>query len=215
MGAWWAELDGLTRGMFYGAAFFSVIFVWQLLAALFGFSGDGAEMGGLDAVDGFDGLDGADAAAGDGMDSALESGLAFQLLSFRSIVAFLTLFTWGSGLYLSQGRSRAAALGMATAWGLAGMVGVALLMRWMLGLTHVGTKRLSSCVGSRATVYMDIPAGGTGQVRATVSGVLSHVDARTADGGALKAGTPVKIVKLLDQRTVQIEAIKAGEDTQC
>lgn len=203
MHAWWDGLSGLARAMFCGAAFFSLLFVWQLISALLGLTGDAAEVSDVDGLD----VD-VDTAVSDAMDTTQ----AFQLLSLRSIVTFLTLFTWGSALYLARGESPAMALGIASLWGLAGMASVAVLLYWLPKLAHTGTKQLASCVGARGTVYLDIPAAGVGQVRALVSGILSHVDAGTADGTPLAAGTPVVIVRQLDHKTVEVKPVKAGEE---
>jgi hypothetical protein len=56
-------------------------------------------------------------------------------------------------------------------------------------------------------VYADIPAGGTGQIRTLVSGVVTVVAARAAGGEALKAGTPVKVRRCLDATTVEVEKV--------
>ncbi len=200
MNAWWDGLSGLNRGMFCAAALFGVLFVWQMISALLGLSADGAD------------VEAGDAGPADHPLDAADTVHAFQLLSLRSILTFLTLFTWGSALYLARGARTGTALGISAVWGLAGMASIALLLHWLPRLAHTGTKDLRSCVGCRGRVYLDIPAGGIGQVRVMVSGVQSHVDAGTANGAPLKAGTPVVVVRSLDQRTVEVKAVQAGEE---
>jgi membrane protein implicated in regulation of membrane protease activity len=80
----------------------------------------------------------------------------------------------------------------------------------MRRMQETGTRQLATAVGERGTVYMDIPAGGTGKVRTVVSGTVSFVDARSADREALKAGTPVRVRRLLDPSTIEVE--KATEE---
>ena len=75
-------------------------------------------------------------------------------------------------------------------------------------LQETGTRRLVTCVGTPGTVYMDIPKGGTGKVRTVVSGSVAFVPARTAGGKALKAGTPVRVRRMLDASTVEVEEAK-------
>jgi hypothetical protein len=44
MQEWWGNLDGTAR-FFYGlASFFSVFFLWQMIAAFFGAAGDEADI---------------------------------------------------------------------------------------------------------------------------------------------------------------------------
>jgi hypothetical protein len=197
MSAWWSGLSGLTQGMYCGAVFFSVLLVWQLISALLGLTTDASDIADLEGADSVD---------------ALDTTMAFQLLSLRSILAFFTLFTWGTALYLDRGATPGRAMGIASLWGLGGMVSVAALLYALPKLAHTGTKQLGSCVGSRGTVYLDIPAGGVGQARVMVSGVLSHVDARVEGGAALSAGTPIVVVRQLDHKTVELKAAEAGKE---
>jgi len=62
-------------------------------------------------------------------------------------------------------------------------------------------------VGSRGSVYLDVPAGGTGEVRVTVSGVVSMVKARALGGQAIKAGTPVRVVRQIEANCVAVEPV--------
>lgn len=202
MNAWWDGLSGLARAMYIGAAFFSILFVWQLLAALMGLADDASEIADVEGMD---------TATGSGSDAA-GTIHAFQLLSLRSILTFLTLFTWGSALYLNRGERPGTAMGISILWGLAGMGCVAALLYWLPKMAHTGTQRIDSCVGGRATVYLDIPAGGTGQVRTLVSGISTHVDAVAPDGAALRSGMPVVITRQLDHKTVEVKAVKSQDE---
>jgi hypothetical protein len=212
MGEWWHNLTPINRGFFCVAAFFSVFFLWQMLAALFGLGDedggdDVSDSGDVDAdmdtdVDDFDG--GADT-------DSTATVVAFKLLSIRAIITFCTLFSWGSALYLSRGDSLARAMGVSSIWGLAGMGSVALLLSLLPKLAHTGTKRIASALDAQGTVYLDIPAGGQGEVRVAVSAVISFVKAREVSGVALKAGTRVIVKRIIDETTVEVEAISNTE----
>ncbi len=195
MTEWWESLARITQ-IFYGVAvFFSVFFVWQLISALMGLDGDDAD-------------DGGDSDFEDGVDEdAMETTVAFKLLSVRSIITFCTLFSWGGALYLNRGEPMTRALGLSAIWGLAGMFSVSLIFWAMKKLTYTGTKKLSSCVGTTGTVYLDIPEKGFGEIKATVSGVVTNVKARSASGTPLPANTPVRIVRTLGQTSVEVEVI--------
>ena len=93
---------------------------------------------------------------------------------------------------------------------------MALLLNWFRRLTESGTKRLVSCVGRRGTVYLDIPAEGYGEIRVTVSGVMSHVKARGKEGVKINAGMPARVLRMLDSATVEVEPVdktKPKEDS--
>jgi hypothetical protein len=114
------------------------------------------------------------------------------------------LFTWAGALYLNIGKSTSQSLILAVAWGAAGWVVVAVLLHWLRKMAETGTRRLITALGQTGTVYMDIPAGGQGEVRVAVSGVVSMVKARAAGGQAIKAGSPVTITRLLDINCVEV-----------
>lgn len=211
MTGWWDSLTGITRGFFCAAAFFSVFFLWQLIAALIGLdddSGDDADGADFDAdadadMDDFE--TGADA------DSSA-TVVAFRLLSIRAIITFCTLFTWGCALYLSRGEGLGRAMSVSSIWGLAGMGSVALLLSLLPKLAHTGTKRIASSVGAHGTVYLDIPEGGQGEVRVAVSNVISFVKARARNGGAIKAGTPVVVSRIVGLATVEVEVVSETQE---
>jgi hypothetical protein len=191
MYAWWGGLSALNRGSFCASVFFGVLFAWQLLATLWGLGGDGLADGDVAADD---------VAGGD----AAETMSAFKLLSIRSIVTFLTLFSWGGALYLADGRSVQAAVGLGSLWGAAGMTVVALLLYALPKLAQTGTLNVATAVGRAGTVYLDIPAGGEGEIRTEVNGVVTHVKARAADGQAMKAGTAVVVERVVFGNRVEV-----------
>ena len=214
MGEWWADLTTINQ-VFYGmAAFFGALFVWQFVATLLGLSGESeADAGGdvdadvdMDADATYDQFeDGAEA-------DAAETMAAFRLLSIRSVIAFFTLFSWAGAMYLDTGKSLSTAMIYAIIWGTAGMLIVALMLSWMRKLTETGTVDLNSCVGTMGEVYLDIPEGGVGEVRVTVSGQVSYIKARAAGGAAVASRTPIRVVRKLNQGTIEIKPVE--EDSQ-
>ena len=216
---WWHSLTTLTQ-VFYGAAlFFSLIFLWQFIASLLGLGDHGDFVGGHGDLD----MGGGATHLGEGVhtdvditgvevhsiQSAADATTAFQVFSLRAILAFCMLFSWAAAMHLSNGKPVETALLLAFAWGLAGWGLVVLLIGWLRKLAETGTSRLASAVGQQGSVYLDIPADGQGEVRVVVSGVVSMVKARAAAGRALKAGTPVRVTKLLNPIAVEVEPAAA------
>ena len=200
MTEWWNSLTALNQFFYGGAAFFTLIFLWQFVGMLIGLSHGGdfdmhADAGADVQVDSLE---------AHSMHDAVESTVAFHILSVRAILAFFTLFTWAGALYLNIGKDTSRSLILAVAWGVAGWVVVAVLLHWLRKLAETGTRRLSTALGQTGTVYVDIPAGGQGEVRVAVSGVVSMVKARAAGGQAIKAGSPVTITRLLDINCVEV-----------
>ena len=191
---WWSGLQSLNQWFYAFAAFFSVFFVWQLISALIGLGG-GTDL---------------DTHAEPTWDHATphdahDTLMAFKLLSIRSILAFFTLFTWAGALYMNMHCPVTRSIFYALLWGVAAMLLVSMLMNAMSRLTETGTIRMDTCVGADGTVYLDIPAGGVGEVRVLVSGTVRLVKARGAGGAGIKAGGPVRVIRMLGPDTIEVE----------
>lgn len=195
MTVWWAALQPLNQWFYIAAAFFSVFFVVQLVMAIAGVGGTDTE---LDAhVE--------PTWTHDSPSDATESLLTFKLLSVRSILAFFTLFSWAGALYMNQHLSVARALSYALLWGLAAMVIVSLVFHLMRRMASTGNQRIATCVGNVGMVYLDIPAGGQGEIRMPCSGIMTHFKARLADGSGVAAGATVKVTRVIGPNCVEVE----------
>jgi hypothetical protein len=193
--AWWNGLQSLNQWFFIGAAFFSVFFIWQIITTIMGI---GVGEGDVDTHVEPTGHH-------DTPDDSQDTIAVFKLLSVRSIIAFFTLFSWAGALYMNSKASVASSLAYSFAWGIAAMVLVSLLVYGMRRMTETGNVKVSTTVGSTATVYLDIPANGDGEIRALCSGIMTHLKARTVNGAAAKAGTKVKVLKVTGPNSVEVE----------
>jgi membrane protein implicated in regulation of membrane protease activity len=201
--AWWAGLTLLNQSFFVAALFFSVFLLWQLFGALVGVAG------GAPDVDTHVEPDWSHATPSDAHDTLV----AFKLLSVRSLLAFFTLFAWGGALYLSQQRPIAMALTYALVWGVVAMILVSALMHFLGRMTESGNLRIGTCVGAAATVYLDIPADGEGEIRVACNGILTHLKARPVPGAAgLKAGAAVRVRRVLGPNCVEVERATVEEE---
>lgn len=206
---WWNGLSALNRTFYVLALFFSTIFVWQFISSFAGLGGEGEGEAGGEIDAGADMGDG-DLEAPEDVDLAEDiAGLAtFRMLSIRSMLAFGTLFSWAGALYLPRNSSSAWALVLATLWGLAGMLVVALFF-WMLPrLSEEGTANLDTAIGRTGQVYLNIPEDGTGQIKVLVSGALKFVRARSKSGQPLLAGTRVHVVRRLATNILEVEEVE-------
>ena len=208
MTEWWHSLTTATQ-VFYGiAAFFSAIFAWQFIASLIGLAGETEVDVDADVDIDTDGLDLDDIEA-HGIEEAGETVVAFKMLSLRAIMAFCMMFSWAVAMYTDGEMPWPKALLYGSLWGLAGWALVAALVYFIRRLAETGNQKLGTCVGTEGSVYLDIPASGTGEVRVTVSGVISCVKARSKGDQALSAGTPVKVTRKLGPTTVEVTTVEA------
>ncbi len=211
MSDWWQNLTTLNQVFYAIAGFFSLLFIWQFIAAMFGMGDHGSadvQATDIDTGAGFT----ADQVEGQMAEHAADSVASFKILSVRAILAFCTMFSWAGSLYLNSGIAPLTAVTYALCWGVAGFIVTVLLVNWLRSLQEIGTGRLSSCVGGLGSVYLNIPAGGVGEVRVAVSGVVSHVRAMGAGGGTIPAGTSIKVLKLVDPTTIEVEPAPAASE---
>jgi len=186
--------SGLTLGLmvFYGIAIFATfVLVVQVVLLIFGVGDD------IDVVD-------------------LQDADGLGLLSLRSAIGFLGGFGWTGLIALENGLS----LGVATALGVVVggvlMVSVAYLMKTLYSLRESGTINYEAAIGEVGTVYLTIPPNqsGPGQVRVMVQGRLKVVPAFTESETQIPSERRVKVVGLLDPRTLMVEPLGKAESRE-
>ena len=178
---WFLELSSLDRGFAVSTLLGALLFFLRVTLMLVG-GDDAGDAGDLDAPDDFE-LDHADAA-----DSS------FRILSLQGLMAFFLIFGL-TGLTLTQevGAHAVVAFFVAFAAGVAAMFVIGLLYLVFQRMQSSGTINLQNAIGQEGEVYLNIPAGGTGQVRVAVQGRLRVEDAMAASGEALPTGTKIAV----------------------
>ncbi len=203
MESWWQHLTSLNKAFCVSALFFTLLFLWQLVGMLLGVDADshgaGWHVPTHDAPHDFD---------HDGQQGS--ENVAFSLISVRSALAFGMMFSWAGSLYLMGGTAPVWAVLFSLLWGIAGMFAVSYLVFCLLKLQETVKVSLWSAVGEKGTVYMNVPENGVGKVRVMVGGAISFVNARSVGGEPLTAGTNVKVVDVVDDHTI---AVQATEDS--
>jgi membrane protein implicated in regulation of membrane protease activity len=197
MSEWWSGLN-FSLQVFYGIGILAtVILVIQLIMTLLGADGDGmADDGAFDAA-------GADADVLAGHDTGL------QILSVRTVVAFLAGFGWTGVIVLQAGRSMTSAVLIALGVGILLMLAVFSLMRGLYSLRQSGSVDYRNAIGAVGTVYVRIPPAGegTGQIQVVVQGRLATVAAANRGDKPLAGGTKVKVVGLSGANLLEVEGV--------
>jgi membrane protein implicated in regulation of membrane protease activity len=119
----------------------------------------------------------------------------FKLFTIHGLTAFLLMFGL-VGLALSRQTSWGllAALAGALVAGMATMWIIARIFAALFRMQSSGTLRLENAMGCEGTVYLTIPAGGTGRVQVTVQEHLREFDATAQDRAEIRTGEPVRVV---------------------
>lgn len=184
---WWQALTMLQKVYWLIAIPFSVFFVLQTVMSLFG----------------------GDVLSADGdADLAVESdtGIDFQFLSIKNLVAFFTLFGWVGILTSSSGMAPVWSVLLAIVAGLLMMLLMATLMYFMSKLTESGTLELKNAKGRTGTVYLTIPAkrAGMGKVQISIQG-FQTLDALTDDEVEIHTGAVVEVVDTLNEEILIVK----------
>ena len=146
-----------------------------------------------------------------GHDGHLDGGHGFQALSIHGLSSFFLMFGL-VGLALS--RQGGAVLGVSLpggiAAGLAALVVIARVFRLAHRLQSSGNLDARAAAGCRGTVYMRIPAGGTGRVTVKIGQRLREMDALNAAGTELPTGTPVRVLRV-EQSLAVVQPLSSTE----
>lgn len=174
-----AGLTGIDLVFVVCAAFGALLFVVRFVAQLLGVHGGGdaeIDVGNADVVH-------------------ADADVSFKLLSLQGLTAFFVMFglvglalSRGSGVHEALAFAGAAAAGLGTTW-LIGKI-FALTAR----LQSSGTIDNSRAIGGVGSVYLTIPAAGTGKVQVTFAGRQREFDAVAADHEEIRTGTRIRVL---------------------
>jgi hypothetical protein len=192
--------------VFLGSAVIGgTLFILRMLTLVIG----GLDFGDSDIPTDFDGgLDaGLDADMGGDFHDAVDhssADISFKFLSLQGLTAFFMMF----GLV-------GLALLRANLWPLISISGgmlAGLFTVWVIGMIFTlmrqlqseGTLQIKNAIGQQGSVYLTIPATGSGQVRVAVQGSLKIFDAVSADKKKIPTGENVKVINVIDNKTLVV-----------
>lgn len=227
MEQWWQALTGLEKFFYYIAIPSTVVLAIQFILTLMGIGGDSdvdmdmeADMDmdfDFDAdmdvdfepdieVDGYDPAVDFDA---DGAADELQIMGDFRFVTFRGIIAFLTIFGWSGQVVASKNIHIVLVMIVATISGLAAMFVIALLFYSITKLQSSGNISYKNAIGMTAEVYLTIPSKdkGTGKVQVLIQERLVEVTAISRSDISFKTGERVRVVDIFNGTTVVVESM--------
>ncbi|KAA3648290.1 MAG: hypothetical protein DWQ07_04675 [Chloroflexi bacterium] len=136
-----------------------------------------------------------------------DTDLSFKLLSLQSLTAFFMMF----GIF---GLAFVAA-GWDVIWTVFGGAAIGVFAMWVLGLIFntmirlqsEGTIDIENAIGETGTVYLTVPANGSGQVQVSVQGSLKVYDAISGNKKKLATGEKIKVVGVVTGNTLIVEKL--------
>jgi hypothetical protein len=185
---WWDELV-LAKQLFYGIALVAgLVSLVLMVLAVFGMEHD-------DAVD------------------AIASGSvdhdAGGIFSVKPLTGFFLGFGWIGGFSVERGAPIWLAVVLGCLAGGAMMAVIVFMFRAILAMRSDGTARIEDAVGSVGTVYVSLPGtkASGGQVTVNFRGRQETYSALQAGEKPIPSGEKVKVVALVDSRTVLVERL--------
>ena len=157
-------------------------------------------------------LDGDEFGDGHGDDHG-DHGDGFHILTVHGLSSFFMMFGLaGFALVRSRAGTGGAILGGVLA-GLAAIWVIARLFGTARRLQSSGTLQSQDAAGCLGTVYLTIPAGGTGRVNVRIGQRLREMDAIHAGSGDLPTGTTVRVLRL--ERAVAVVEPFSSTEPSC
>jgi hypothetical protein len=201
MTEWWDALR-LDLQVFYALGILSsLVLCLQFVMMFFGF-GDHDLDGGHD-------MGGAHAGHGDA------HGDGLSIISIRTLTAFFIGFGWSGALAVRKGFQTLGAVFIAFLVGLFFMAIVYALILAVYRLRVSGTVNYKNAIGQVGDVYVTVPAreSSSGQVQVMVQGRMRVVSAFTKAGSDLLGGSKIKVVGLIDERTLLVEPLSDSKES--
>lgn len=160
-----------------------------------------------------EGIDNLDVDTADSVDSADDSSDdGFSFLSLQSITSFLMIFGW-SGFMVSYEMQLPLIVALLAGF-VSGSITVLILKKIFLAfmkLKSSGNVRAHTATGKGASVYLRIPAEGSGQIEVEVDGRLKIYDAVSADKKEISTGEKVTVVWVQEDDTMVVERDQTTE----
>ena len=191
---WWAELSPVMRILWAVTLSASLIFIIQSILTFVGADADSSFDTDVDL-------------SGDGSDlSNIDGGS--NLYTFRNFVNFILGFGWSAILLQNSIASVPLLILVSVIVGIALVVAVMYLVKWLASMQQSGNIDVNkSAKGCEGTVYLTIPAAraGEGKVQISINGAVREYDAVTESDSALKSGTPIRVVDVVNASTLLVE----------
>ena len=185
--SWWEGLS-LSLKIYWSLAIpFTLFFVLQLILSFLG--GDVPD----DAPD---------------AEVEADTGIPFQFLTLKNLVAFFSIFGWTGIACIDAGLPETTSLIISIAAGLAMMTIMASIFYFLGKANASGTLKLRNAKGGIGAVYLTIPAkrGGIGKVQITVQGSLRTLDAMTDDEVDIPTGKVITITEVVNDSILLVTA---------
>ncbi|MGB0982346.1 MAG: hypothetical protein ACPGUH_09630 [Winogradskyella sp.] len=189
MAEWFFNLELFPKIYWVIAAIGSFIFIITLILTFIG--GDADDFGNVDAdIDG-------------------DTGIGFQFITFKNLVAFFTLFGWSGIACIDADLSKPLTITLSVACGLLMMAIMAAMFYYMNKLNDSGTLNFKNAIDAVGEVYLTVGANRSsiGKAHVRIQGALRELEALTDAETDLKSGTVIKVKSVTKNGILIIEQL--------
>lgn len=200
---WWNSLGNTAQIFACMAIPATLVLLIQTVMLFLGMGGEGDT-----DTDSPDALSDADTDLGNGElpEDASEApdinGLdGLRIFTLRNIIAFFVVFGWLGVVMDTAGASLLLTLPVSTAGGIAIMVVLALLLRWVMSLRSDGNTDNANAIGTSGKTHLTIPPArsGEGKVHIMLQGTYVERNAVTDEEAAIPTGCEIVVVGISGQ----------------
>lgn len=220
MTEWWSTLDLFQKVLYCVAIPSTLILVIQTILVLFGIGegGEGANYSDTSGIDfdsdvsgvDFDGsmsTDGVDMSGSGDIDhnavshegTSSADAASMRLFTVQTVMAFMCVFGWTTIAGYNSGSSSWRAAVVGGLFGIIAMYLIAKLAQLSTRLSDSGTFDPKNAIGIEGSVYIPIPAGGSGngKINIVVQGRLMECDAMTEEDYGLSTGDNIRVTDIV------------------
>ena len=220
MTEWWNALDLFQKVLYCIAVPSTLVLIIQTILVLCGI-GEGGEgvnysdtsgidfdgdvtAGGMDASNPGD-ITGAHDFGDAGTDSVSHEGTSpadagtMRMFTMQTVMAFLCVFGWTTIVGYSSGSSSWMSSFLGILFGVIAMYAIAKLAQLSTKLVANGTFNPKNAIGTEGSVYIPIPANGSGngKINIIVQGSLMECDAMTEESEQLSTGDKIRVTDIV------------------
>jgi membrane protein implicated in regulation of membrane protease activity len=131
------------------------------------------------------------------------SDISFRLITFQGITGFFVMFGLVGFALLRQSKvGEETAIAGAILAGFVTLLAIGKLFSLMKSMQSSGTINVRNAIGQEGTVYLTIPAEGTGKVQVRVQDRLREFEAVSENKQEIKTGEQIKVLRVVSGNTL-------------
>jgi hypothetical protein len=137
---------------------------------------------------------------------SVDTGIPFQFLTVKNLIAFFTIFSWTGIACIDSGLSDITTVIIAAAAGLVMMTLMASLFYFLGKAGADGTMKIKKAIGVSGEAYLGMQKkrGSVGKVQVKVQGAVRTLDAVTDDNVDIPSGKMIRVIEVVNDNMLLV-----------